>query len=113
MVSAVSGSIAGLQGEIQRDRVDLNDWVTCVSATTPKGKAEIQKFSGEIGSAKKQIATIEANKPRAPTAAPNSITTAVASATTSPASQAASATAASLSSAPAVRGHGGLIDVWV
>jgi hypothetical protein len=113
MVSAVSGSTAALQGQIQRDQLDLNDWVTCVSATTPKGKAEIQKISGEIGSAKQQIATIEASKPRASTTAPNSNMTAVASTTTMPSSQAASATAASRSSAPAVQGHGGLIDVWV
>jgi hypothetical protein len=48
MVSVVSGSTAALQGQIKRDQLDLNDWVTCVSAKTPKGKAEIQKISGEI-----------------------------------------------------------------
>lgn len=112
MVSAVSGSTAALQGEIQRDQLDLNDWVTCVSATTPKGKAEIQKISGEIGSAKQQIARIEASKP-ASTTALNSNMSAVASTTTAPHSQAASATTASRSSAHAVHGHGDLIDVWV
>jgi hypothetical protein len=68
-VSAIAGSTGQLQGQIQRDQLDLNDWVTCVSAKTPKGKAEIQKISGEISSAKEQIARIEANKTGSPTKA--------------------------------------------
>jgi hypothetical protein len=72
MVSAVSGSTAALQGQIQRDQLDLNDWVTCVSAKTPKGHAEIQKISGEISSAKDQIARIQATDPNLPATAPSS-----------------------------------------
>jgi len=113
MVTAVSGSTAALQGEIQRDQLDLNDWVTCVSATTPKGKAEIRQISGEISSAKQRIARIEASMPRTPTSASSSNTTAVASATTSPSSTAASTKTASHSDAGAMQGRGGLIDVWV
>jgi hypothetical protein len=64
MLNSVSGSTAALQGQIQRAKLDLNDWVTCVSASTPKGKAEIQKFSGEISSAQEQITKIEATKDR-------------------------------------------------
>jgi hypothetical protein len=60
MVSVVSGSAAALQGQIQRDKLDLNDWVTCVSAKTPKGQAEIQKISGDLSGAKDRLARIEA-----------------------------------------------------
>ena len=63
MVSEVSGSIAALQGQIKRDRLDLNDWVTCVSSKTPKGKAEIQKISGDISSATERIARLSASQP--------------------------------------------------
>ena len=58
-----SQSIAALQGEIRRDRSQLNDWVTCVSATTPKGKEEIQSLSARISAAKGQIARITATAP--------------------------------------------------
>lgn len=114
IVSVVSGSTAALQGEIQRDQLDLNDWVTCVSATTPKGQAEIRKISGEISAAKQQIARIGASKPPGPAAATSSIATAGASATTSPPLLAAANTATtSHSDARAVLSHGSLIDVWV
>jgi hypothetical protein len=86
MVSALSGSTAALQGQIKRDQLDLNDWVTCVSAKTPKGQAEIQRISGEISSAKERIARIEASE--------------------------TGSTTASLSGALEVRDHGGLVDVW-
>jgi hypothetical protein len=46
MLSSIQGSTAALQGLIKRDQSDLNDWVSCVSAKTPKGKSEIQKISG-------------------------------------------------------------------
>jgi len=95
MVSAVSGSTAALQGVINRDQLDLNDWVTCVSAKTPKGKAEIQKLSGAIGSAKEQIVRIEATQ------------------TSTSTNAAASARTASPSNSHEVANRGGLIDVWV
>ena len=59
MLSSIQGSTAALQGLIKRDQSDLNDWVSCVSAKTPKGKSEIQKISGEISAAKEQIARIQ------------------------------------------------------
>jgi hypothetical protein len=100
MVSAVSGSTAALQGQIKRDQLDLNDWVTCVSAKTPKGMAEIQKISGDISAAKERLARIEASNAGSPPTASSSIATAAVSATSSP------------SGASAVREHGGLVDVW-
>ena len=44
-----------LQGQIQQDQIQLNDWTTCVSANTPKGQAAIQKLSGEISAAKERL----------------------------------------------------------
>jgi hypothetical protein len=62
MLSSVPGSTGALQGQIKREQSELNDWVTCVSAKTPKGKAEIQKISGEINAAKEQVARIESTQ---------------------------------------------------
>lgn len=52
---AGSNTPASLQGQIQQDQIQLNDWTTCVSAKTPKGQAAIQKLSGEISAAKEQL----------------------------------------------------------
>ncbi len=111
MVSAVSGSTAALQGQIKRDQLDLNDWVTCVSAKTPKGQAQIQKLSGEISSAKDRIARIEASEPSAPATAPGSNTTAAASAATSHITT-RPATASASPGTPEVRDRGSHVDVW-
>ncbi len=46
---------ASLQGQIRAAREQLNDWVTCVSATTPKGQAEIRSLSAQISAAQSQI----------------------------------------------------------
>ncbi len=46
---------ASLQGRIRVAREQLNDWVTCVSATTPKGQAEIRSLSAQISAAQQQI----------------------------------------------------------
>jgi len=111
MVSVVSGSTAALQGLINRDQMALNDWVTCVSAKTPKGHAEIQKFSGEISSAKERIARIEASEPRPPSAAPDSTATPAASAATS-LTPSPSAPSTTRSQAPQAQAHAGRLDVW-
>jgi len=46
---------ASLEGQIRAAREQLNDWVTCVSATTPKGQAEIRSLSAQISAAQEQI----------------------------------------------------------
>ena len=46
---------ASLEGQIRAAREQLNDWVTCVSATTPKGQAEIQSLSAQISAAQEHI----------------------------------------------------------
>ena len=58
--SAGTAVVAALQGEIRSERSQLNDWVTCVSATTPKGQAEIQSLSSRISAAQEHIERIEA-----------------------------------------------------
>jgi capsule polysaccharide export protein KpsE/RkpR len=49
-----------LNGQIRHDETQLNDWVTCVSANTPKGKAEIQSLTARISAARQQIAKVRA-----------------------------------------------------
>lgn len=51
----MSVTSASLQGQIRAAREQLNDWVTCVSATTPKGQAEIRSLSAQISAAQEQI----------------------------------------------------------
>ncbi len=54
-----SGDVGALEGRIQQARAQLNDWSSCVSAKTPKGQAEILKFSGEISADKQKIARLQ------------------------------------------------------
>jgi hypothetical protein len=44
-----------LQDQIRAAREQLNDWATCVSATTPKGQAEIRSLSAQISAAQERI----------------------------------------------------------
>jgi hypothetical protein len=48
-------STAALEDQIRQKKVQLNDWVTCVSARTPTGKSAIQSLSAQIGAAQQQI----------------------------------------------------------
>jgi hypothetical protein len=50
---------AALEGQIRLAREQLNDWVTCVSATTPKGKAEIGSLSAQISAAQQHISQLQ------------------------------------------------------
>jgi hypothetical protein len=50
-----AGTEASLQDQIRAAREQLNDWVTCVSSTTPAGKAEIRSLSTQISAAQEQI----------------------------------------------------------
>jgi hypothetical protein len=92
-------SVAALDGRIEQDKIQLNDWTTCVSAKTPKGQAAIQKLSGEIGAIKDQIAeTLQAS--------PSAISTA------SAASNADAPSATGAKSLPASPTRPGSVDVW-
>jgi hypothetical protein len=49
---ATSGaSIGSLNGQIRQDKQQLDDWITCVSAKTTKGQAEIQRLSAQLSAA--------------------------------------------------------------
>lgn len=52
---AANDQSGALDGEILRDQVQLNDWLTCVSANTPKGKEEIQSLTARISAAKQHV----------------------------------------------------------
>jgi hypothetical protein len=65
------GSVPALEGRIQQDQMQLNDWTTCVSAKTPKGQAAIQKLSGEISATKAQISRAQPTQSNAPADTPN------------------------------------------
>jgi hypothetical protein len=54
---------ASLQNQIRAAREQLNDWVTCVSATTPKGQAKIQSLSAQISAAQEQIQHLPQSAP--------------------------------------------------
>lgn len=84
-----SNSAGALQAQITSDQAQLNDWVTCVSASTPKGKAEIARLSGRISAAKEHIARIRAASAASQT------------------SQSSPAKRASSASAPSTR-----VDLW-
>ena len=47
--------LGSLQGRIRVAREQLNDWVTCVSATTPKGQAQMRSLTAQISAAQEQI----------------------------------------------------------
>ena len=47
--------VPALQGMVRREEMDLQDWLSCVSASTPKGRAEIQSLSAQISAARAEI----------------------------------------------------------
>ncbi|HEY2400931.1 MAG TPA: hypothetical protein VGI23_11290 [Steroidobacteraceae bacterium] len=65
-------SVSALEGRIQQARVQLDDWTTCVSSSTPKGQAAIQKLSGEISADKQKIAQAQQSQPTYAANAPTS-----------------------------------------
>lgn len=61
--------VPGLQGLVRRKEIDLQDWLTCVSASTPKGKAEIQSLSAQVSAARAAISRAQQQSaPAAPSA---------------------------------------------
>jgi hypothetical protein len=95
-----SASAASLQGRIQQEKIQLDDWTTCVSSKTTKGQAEIQKLSGEISAAREQLARVLQGQP--PSLAPASATSG-----TRPQSADSSSPGASTS-----QSHSSRLDVW-
>ena len=56
-----AGSVASLNGQIRQDKIQLDDWTTCVSSKTPRGQAEIQRLSGAISAAKEHEQRLESS----------------------------------------------------
>jgi hypothetical protein len=77
MVGAVG--VATLQNLIRQDQAQLNDWTTCVSAKTPKGQSEIQKYSADISADKEQIARAQQAQAQAQSRTPSPASTTSAS----------------------------------
>ena len=105
---ATDDQSGALSGEILRDQVQLNDWLTCVSANTPKGQAEIQSLTARINAAKQHITKLNAEK--AATAAPTNQPSSTQRATPS-------AAETTRNTDPAVATHeasrqGNLLDTW-
>ena len=51
---------------MRRKEIDLQDWLTCVSASTPKGKAEIQSLSAQVSAARAAISRAQQSTSAAP-----------------------------------------------
>ncbi|MEP7245519.1 MAG: hypothetical protein ABI885_17855 [Gammaproteobacteria bacterium] len=64
--SAGGASTTALQAQISRDEVKLADWLSCVSAGTPEGKAHIQAISTELAAAKAQMEAVPASSSNTP-----------------------------------------------
>jgi hypothetical protein len=95
-----SASAASLQGRIQQEKIQLDDWTTCVSSKTTKGQAEIQKLSGEISAAKEQLARALQGQPQSSAAA-----------STTPVTRQQGSVSAS-PSASTSQSRSGHVDVW-
>lgn len=66
--------VPALQGVVRRDQMDLEDWLTCVSASTPKGKAEIQSLSAQISAARADISRAQQSQSATGSACAQSLT---------------------------------------
>jgi hypothetical protein len=56
-----AAAAASLDGQIRQDKVQLDDWATCVSSKSARGQAEIQRLSGKISAAKERQQRLEAS----------------------------------------------------
>jgi hypothetical protein len=97
--STGGASVASLQGRIRQDKIQLDDWTTCVSSKTTKGQAEIQKLSGELSATKDQLARALRSQPQS--SAPAAATSVPGVRSVPPASLSAS-----------VGRYRGRVDVW-
>ena len=95
-------SVAALAGQVQQDELQLQDWLSCVSAHTPKGQAAIRSLSARISAAKTRIATLQATARGATRVEPGAPT---------PASG-VSAPRSPSGSAPVAAAKVGVLDVW-
>ena len=61
----------GLDADLAKREVQLSDWVHCVSASTPRGKAKIQEISAQISDIRAKMKQAEQTAPPAPAIAPS------------------------------------------
>jgi len=97
--AGVSAAVGALYGRIRDDKLQLDDWTTCVSAKTVKGQAEIQRLSGQISAERDAIVRAQAVS-----------TSAAAQGAALAAANQRSSTYGSGARPPSVRGD--LLDVW-
>lgn len=64
-----SPSGRGLDADLAKREVQLSDWVHCVSASTPRGKAKIEEISAQISDIKAKMKKAEQAAPPPPAAA--------------------------------------------
>ena len=73
--SVAAGSSAprgrGLDADLAKRQVQLSDWVHCVSASTPRGKAKIQEISAQISDIRAKMKQAEQASPPTPAVAPS------------------------------------------
>jgi hypothetical protein len=96
--ASVASAVGSLNGRIRNDKMQLDDWATCVSAKTVKGQAEIQRLSSQISAEREQVSRVEALQTRA------------ASQTSATAHQAVDAGYGPGARLSAIRSHS--LDVW-
>jgi hypothetical protein len=69
--AGTGASIASANGQIRQDKQQLDDWITCVSAKTTKGQAEIQRLSADLSAAEDRAHRLAALQPQALSVAPS------------------------------------------
>ena len=65
---ATAPSGRGLDADLAKRQIQLSDWVHCVSASTPRGKAKIQEISAQISDIKAKMKQAEQAAAPTPTA---------------------------------------------
>ena len=72
VASASAGTTApsarGLDADLAKREIQLSDWVHCVSASTPRGKAKIEEISAQISDIKAKMKQADQAAPPAPAA---------------------------------------------
>jgi hypothetical protein len=69
--AASRASVASANDQIRQDKQQLDDWMTCVSAKTTKGQAEIQRLSGELSAAEARTHRLAGQQSQASAATPS------------------------------------------
>jgi hypothetical protein len=68
--AGASASVSSANDQIRKDKQQLDDWTTCVSAKTTKGQAEIQRLSADLSGAENRAQRLAAQQTQAVAVAP-------------------------------------------